>query len=213
MNETIKMLLPPIITSLADRITKRLFGEGPPEKKAPDRPPETARVYPARSMVNFALYGGKIRHTFWVCGTSLKRVHEQFIDTVLAGKTTDFKIMLPDPGEKNLSGTQLRKYNKRKEQPYVDQVKECQEAYEAFKKALRNHNVPAGDHLRVYPGIMFQNITVFDDQAFISFYDAAGNGADNITIHCGQNDTVLLGRIRNLFADMWENSKVKEEAE
>jgi hypothetical protein len=167
---------------------------------------KTAIVCLNRSEIDFNRYGKKVSRTYCVCGTSLKTVHEEFINTLLE-RNIDFKILLPDYDDKTVSYTQLGEYNKRKNQPYEDQVNVCENSYNAIKNALKNRGITLKDHLRLYPGIMFQNITIIDDHAFISFYDSTGYGDKNITIFCGKQNKALMKRIEGLFTDMWERAK------
>jgi hypothetical protein len=73
---------------------------------------------------------------------------------------------------------------------------------------MNKRGIPLKDHLRLYPGIMFKNITIIDDHAFISFYDSTEYGDKNITILCGKQNKALMKRIGGLFTDMWKRAKI-----
>jgi hypothetical protein len=71
--------------------------------------------------------------------------------------------------------------------------------YEYFDK----HTINISEHLRLYSGVMYQNITIYDDTAYISFYDATGIGNKNITLRCHGIKKPLYKRIKKLFENMW----------
>ncbi|MDR2053194.1 MAG: hypothetical protein LBP80_07255 [Treponema sp.] len=170
-------------------------------------PRETA-VYPRRSMVNYQGFQDRVKNRYWVCGTSLNAIREYVLTDVLRNNVEDFKILFPDFHETAPAYTQLREYQKRPEQVYGDVVENIKSTYRDIGKMLQGKQLKVSDHLRLYPGIMFQNITIFDDEAFVSFYDATGNGPDNITIYCtGAKDKALYDRLLWLFSDMWKVSE------
>jgi hypothetical protein len=51
---------------------------------------------------------------------------------------------------------------------------------------------------------MYQNITIFDDTAYISFYDATGVGRHNITVLARGEKNYLYGQAMKLFFAMWD---------
>jgi hypothetical protein len=69
---------------------------------------------------------------------------------------------------------------------------------------------------------MYQNITILDKTAFISFYDAKGIGDENLTIRCRRREKgrekTLYERIEQFFDIMWDQAfdvtrrKAEEEA-
>jgi hypothetical protein len=114
------------------------------------------------------------------------------------------------PCPKTASRVQLEEYDKlRKDgespsQLYTDQAEEAGKMYDTLKEILKGKGIAIKDRLRLYRGIMFQNITILDDHAFISFYDARGIGNDNITIYCnGKKNKRFMEQIKELFTDMW----------
>jgi len=59
-------------------------------------------------------------------------------------------------------------------------------------------------HLRRYGGIMYSNITVLDDDAFIAFYDSRGVGEDNITLQFNRSSHPAgYDRVVKEFERMW----------
>jgi hypothetical protein len=166
-------------------------------------------VYRKRSMVSYKGFQDRVKNRYWVCGTSLNAIKEYVLNDVLENKVEDFKILFPDFHRTAPAYTQLREYRKREEQVYGDVVENIESSYSAITKILQNRRFKVSDHLRLYGGIMFQNITIFDEEAFISFYDATGNGPENITIYCTKGkDKELYERISWLFNDMWESSGI-----
>jgi hypothetical protein len=198
--------------------------------------PDSPRVYPQRKTVSFKKYHNRARTQYWVCGTSLEILTKGELIHEIAGKNgLDFRILLPyaspRPGScpclgscpwpspsscpcpKTASCVQLEEYDKlRKEgkppsKLYTDQKEEAKGMHKTLKEILESKGITIKDHLRLYKGIMFQNITILDDDAFISFYDARGKGNDNITIYCnGKKDRTLMERIKWLFTDMWDRA-------
>ena len=62
--------------------------------------------------------------------------------------------------------------------------------------------------LKTYSGIMYSNITIFDDDAFIAFYDCTGNGDFNLTIHFNRNiNKTGYNLIEAEFLRMWNAPK------
>jgi hypothetical protein len=159
-------------------------------------------------MVSYWGFQGRVKSKYWVCGTSLNAIKEYILNDVLENGVSDFRILFPDFHRTAPAYTQLREYRKRKEQQYGDVVKNIKSSYQTIRDILEKRQMNVSDHLRLYPGILFQNITVFDEEAFISFYDATGNGLTNITIYCtSAKDKALYDRIAYLFGDMWKVPK------
>jgi hypothetical protein len=207
MKEIVKMAL-----ELLRELFKPKVDNKPEEEKDEKRleyplPPETT-VYRKRSMVSYKGFQDRVKTRYWVCGASLNAITEYVLNDVLENKVEDFKILFPDFHRTAPAYAQLREYRKRKEQIYGDVVKNVKSSYNTIKKILQNRRFNVPEYLRLYRGIMFQNITIFDKEAFISFYDATGNGPKNITVYCTEGkDKALYERISWLFCDMWKSSR------
>lgn len=146
---------------------------------------------------------------FWAVGTSLVGVAERhFVESFLKKGGIDIRIILPDVEGSTLSLHQLKEYDKNS--PMVSrQVGAARSSYTKLLKKIRKvHAGDVGRYLRSYPGILYSNITIFDDDAFISFYDSVGLGDANLTVHFNrQTNTAGFDRVKEEFERMWKSSR------
>jgi hypothetical protein len=174
---------------------------------------EGVDVFIERADVLFNEHLNGVTDRFWACGTSLNKVADFALGKLLAKNQIDIKIVLPDFSKGGGSHAQLVDFNEKIKQPpdgqaLPDQVAAAKNAYDLMLKilAVARPKGNTGDRLRLYDGVMYQNITVFDDIAYISFYDASGIGDQNITLCCQKGRTPLFSRIEGFFEDMWNAS-------
>jgi hypothetical protein len=162
--------------------------------------------------IPFDDHNAVVQKRYWVCGTTLDAVSQFVLGKILAKHIPDYRIILPDTTANTASRAQLKDMNKRTNpttgsQSLPDQVKAAKAAYKDMSAILMAHPVKdIRDHLRRYNGVMYQNITIYDDIAYVSFYDASGIGAKNITLCCQKEKTPLFSRIEGFFEDMWKAS-------
>lgn len=162
-------------------------------------------IYLNRKEIHWSLYNEKVSNRFWACGTSLIGVFERGLVQKYASKgVRDIKILLPNTDMSFVSFEQLEKYDQLDIGLIGNQVELAKAAYEKFESmVLAGVEVP--DVLKKYSGIMFSNITVFDDDAFISFYDCTGNGDNNITLHFNKNiNDAGYNLVESEFLRMWK---------
>jgi hypothetical protein len=161
--------------------------------------PAPARVFESRFDVSFTKYNGRIDRKFLVCGTSLQPVVENVAKRLAGREDLDYRILFPDFNEGTASRAQLKSYNGKGNA--ADQVALARGAYHTLYNALYSKNGPPKNHLRLYQGIMFHNITVID---YTAFYDMRGAGNENITIRCRRPaNKKLAAKMEALFDAAW----------
>lgn len=157
-----------------------------------------------RQDIHWPTYNEGISYKYWACGTSLVGVIERgLIQNYFRKGLKDIKLILPNPDNSYASYEQLEKYNEFGHG--YDQIKLAKESFEKCR-----HCIPAGidhieDYLRMYGGIMYSNITIFDDRAFIAFYNSTGIGDTNITLCFNRGDNEPgYHLVEEEFLRMWE---------
>ena len=101
---------------------------------------------------------------------------------------------------------QLDQYNKLTTTQLVNnQVEAAEESYKKLLACFKPiANGRENDYIRLYNGIIYSNITIFDDDAFIAFYDSSGSGDNNITFHFNRHESEDgYRRIEEEFVKMW----------
>jgi hypothetical protein len=167
------------------------------------------QLYLQRQEVHWIPFKVKVRTKYWVAGTSLVGVAERAVIEDLDRKgVKDIKLILPAIERHLSSFIQLDQYDKLVATPLVNnQVKVAGESYKKLLACVKLiTNGKELDHIRLYSGIMYSNITIFDDDAFIAFYDSTGVGDNNITLHFNQLESeVGYRRIEEEFMKMWNS--------
>jgi 8-oxo-dGTP diphosphatase len=139
-----------------------------------------------RQAVHWGPYNDQVRRRFWVAGTSLVGVVERDLVATFYGRgVRDIKVVLPSTDVDTLSYRQLHLFDAQPTGSLVlNQVEVAGRSFEML--ARRVAELPeSAEHqlLRRYTGIMYANIAVFDDDAFVAFYDTTGLGDNSPTLH------------------------------
>jgi 8-oxo-dGTP diphosphatase len=160
-----------------------------------------------RKQIHWEPYNDKATHRFWACGTSLIGVSERgMLQKYFAKGLQDIKIILPSVSESHSSFQQLELYDRQQDSRLIyNQVQAARESYRRLVPIIEKATSrPAIEIIRKYTGIMYSNITIFDDDAFISFYDSTGVGENNITLHHNRSTNMDDYRsIEEEFLRMW----------
>ena len=163
-------------------------------------------IYYNRKLIHWEPYNKKINNRFWACGTSLIPVAEKGLFSYFYKKgIEDIKIVLPNTQKEFVSHLQLHQYdgivNTRLVYP---QVQAAQNAYKKFIEDVKYFKKDPDEFIKLYGGIMFSNITIYDDDAFISFYDSKGIGELNFTLQYNKLKHISeYNIIENMFMEMW----------
>jgi hypothetical protein len=169
------------------------------------------KIVNERNVINFDVHNNRASYRFWVCGTSLTGVVEHVVGKIK--ESVEYKIILPDTTPCTASRAQLLDMQKRTKPSddamlVEDQVESAEKIATALYNFFDKHNIDIGEHIKLYNGVMYQNITIYDDIAYISFYDATGIGNNNITLRCHGVKNPLYRRINTLFENMWKAGTV-----
>jgi 8-oxo-dGTP pyrophosphatase MutT (NUDIX family) len=167
-----------------------------------------SKVFLKRQEVPWAEYNERVTNRFWAAGTSLIEVAERGVIGQLAKKgARDIRVVLPATASCFASFIQLVEYDRR-DCLHQEQVQAAARSYQKCSEAVRAlPRIDPKDVLRLYSGVMYCNITIFDDDAFMSFYDSVGVGDDNITLHFHRDRNAEgYQRAEKEFLNMWEAS-------
>jgi hypothetical protein len=158
---------------------------------------ETLPVYLNRDKIKFSEYAAQKR--LWVCGTSLVPIGNGLVKAAIENENEiDCKIILPDVSDADAASyKQLLEYDQKGDLG-IGQIQTAQTIYTKLQHF-------GSEHIRLYKGILYQNITLIDDTMFISFYDASGIGDKLITINCTGASGQFKKKIETLFTDMWDS--------
>jgi acetyltransferase-like isoleucine patch superfamily enzyme len=168
--------------------------------------PWNSQILEKRSFVDWGKYNSKVKSRYWVCGNTLAPVSENLLNDIFNKRSVlDCRILISDYHIGTTSHRQLSEYTVALPR---DQAGLAQDAYENIASYFSMRHFNPADHVRLYRGVMFQNITIYDDSAFISPYDRSGSGNNNITVYCNKKkNPVFFNFIENLFIDMWEDRR------
>lgn len=162
----------------------------------------------------------KCKKRYWACGTSLRQIYSssrvQNAHTRLAPirsdtRAKDIRLIIPDTTKGLPSLTQLEQYDNHRPRTTSDrQVQSAAEVYSNLAEVVKSLEKGTGerfDYLRTYSGIMFSNITIFDDDAVVSFYDSTGVGDTNVTLHFNRHDDRAgFDNVVSKFDWLWDRS-------
>ncbi|MCG6889283.1 MAG: NUDIX domain-containing protein [Gammaproteobacteria bacterium] len=185
----------------------------PTESTAPEQLPDLAgtahegtahELYMQLPPTHSALYNEGVVERYWAAGTSLAGVVEQdLIDRYRSQGIDDIRIILPNTGPDTIAYHQLHQFDIR---PVTNTVHNQVDMARASHHELSNllgayeHN-----YLRKYAGIMYFNITILDDDAFLSPYGTTGPGDSNLTLHFNSHTNLEGYRyVENEFLRMWD---------
>jgi hypothetical protein len=166
------------------------------------------RIHLNRQHIPWADLNEKCRHHFLACGTSLQSVlSRNLVDLFRVNNVQEVKIILPCTEREAPSLQQLQAYDGIKPRPVADiQVDSAVRVCTGLVDHIRLAGWPVEEHLRRYSGIMFSNITVIDNDAFIAFYDDRGVGEENITLHFTKCDSPAgYNAVMKIFRRLWKD--------
>jgi hypothetical protein len=163
-------------------------------------------VYPQRVQVNWTDFNSSVEKRFWVCGTSLNSLFHRRPGPLDLFRDAQIKVLLPAAEVGTSSFAQLNDFNRFSNPPMPDQIAEARHCVASAQKIISElaprTNLP---ELRCYRGIMYSNITIMDEDAFIAFYDSTGIGVNNVTLHVKlSNNPFGYAQIETEFDRMWE---------
>ncbi len=142
-------------------------------------------LYLHRKDIHWKSFNEKVSYRYWACGTSLVGVVERgLIQKYLGAGIRDIKVILPHTDNSYSSYEQLEQFNKFPDRDLVaDQVELAKVSFDRLRAHIQSYEKQTESYLRKYGGTMYSNITIFDDDAFISFYDCTGVGDSNFALH------------------------------
>jgi 8-oxo-dGTP diphosphatase len=154
--------------------------------------------------IHWTLYNEGVVRRYWFAGTSLVGVVEQDLITRYESQgIDDIRIILPNTEPDTIAYHQLHQFNIQPVANLVhNQVDMARESYDELSNLLGadEHN-----YLRIYAGIMYFNITIFDDDAFLSLYSTTGLGVSNLTLHFNSHANPEGYRyVEDEFLRMWD---------
>ena len=169
------------------------------------------KLYLNRGDIHWKSFNDKVSYRYWACGTSLIGVIEKkLIQRYLAAGIRDIKVILPNTDNFYSSYEQLEQFNKLPNRDLVaNQVEEARASFERLKARIQSYVKQTEEYLRKYGGTMYSNITIFDDDAFISFYDCTGVGSSNFTLHFSKSTNEQgYHLVEEEFLRMWNAESV-----
>ena len=168
------------------------------------------KYYPKRKLIHWEPFNCKAARRFWACGTSLISVSERgMLQQYIAKGLEDIKILLPSVDENHSSFYQLDLYDRQCDsKPVYNQLQAARESFFRLRAIVEKSRSRRLDEVvRCYSGVMYSNITIFDDDAFISFYDSTGIGENNMTLYFNRvTDESDYRATENEFLRMWNAS-------
>lgn len=176
--EKIKLALMQVVERLDIHVSDAHSTEA--RARSNEQPASSFHFYQKREDIHWKPFNDRVQNRFWVCGTSLVGVSERTFLKEYLTRSIDVRLVLPDPHQESLSYQQLMQFNKfadhyqGKTDTVVDeQVDLARKVYQVLKSKLPDRT---DQYLRRYAGIMYSNITVFDDNAIIAYYNDSGVG-------------------------------------
>jgi 8-oxo-dGTP diphosphatase len=164
------------------------------------------KIYLSRKEIHWEPYNLKVSARFWAAGTTLVAVGERHWVEEFCRAGVDVKLILPSFESHHISYSQLMQYD-RFELVY-DQVEAARKSYKLLAKKLAQFERPLEEYLRRYSGIMYANITIFDRDAFIAYYDTTGVGDSSVTLHFDKDhDELGYRKVEQEFLRMWHLDK------
>ena len=174
----------------------------------PDPAGAVHKLYMQRHRIHWTPYNEGVVRRFWAAGTSLVGVVEQDLITRYKSRgIDDIRVILPNTELDTIAHHQLHQFNMQPAENMVhNQVDAARGSYEKLSEQLSTL-VGADEYkyLRKYAGIMYFNITIFDDDAFLSPYNTTGVGNSNLTLHFNSRTAPEGYRlIEDEFIRMWD---------
>lgn len=177
-----------------------------PKEKINQDDQKDHELYMHREEIYWPQYNKAVSYRFWACGTSLIGAFERgLIPEYLNKGVKDIKVILPSADSFYASYEQLEKYDQAHfglVDSQIDLAKKCFDKFETLVPLLGNSGAPRV--LKKYGGIMYSNITIFDDDAFIAFYDSTGKGDASFALHFNKNvNKTGYALVEAEFLRMW----------
>ncbi len=170
----------------------------------PDHAGTAHELYMQGRPTHWTLYNEGVVRRYWAAGTSLAGVVEQGLITSYKSQgIDDIRIILPNTEPDTIAYHQLHQFNI---QPVANLVHNRVDMARESNDELSNL-LGADEHnyLRKYAGIMYFNITIFDDDAFLSPYSTTGLGDSNLTLHFNSHTNPEGYRyVEDEFLRMWD---------
>lgn len=164
-------------------------------------------VYLKRTEIDWKPFNDNVRFRYWACGTSLIPIADHVLVPLLDKEIKDIKIVLPNTKKGFTSYFQLKEFDRTQTGPVGGQINLAKATYDRIADTFEQRNITIKDHLRKYSGIMYSNITIYDEDALISFYDTTGIGDKNITMKFHGMETEGYRLVKNEFERMWSANK------
>jgi hypothetical protein len=166
-----------------------------------------------RASVLFDDYNTRVKRRYWICGTSLagviaNRLVEKFLKNT--EDNVDVKIIVPSTNTGDTSYKQLKFYDTEYHIPIDNQVDSAKRAFLGFKDQVEQAKPgePLPIRLRRYCGPFPFNITIYDKNAYITYYGLDGVGDDGLTMHFKRWPIAGgYNRLVSEFTRMWEKSQ------
>jgi 8-oxo-dGTP diphosphatase len=170
----------------------------------PDLAGTAHELYMQGQPIHWTLYNEGVVRRYWAAGTSLAGVVEQDLITRYKSQgIDDIRIILPNTKPDTIAYHQLHQFNIQPVANLVhNQVDMARESHDELSNLLGadEHN-----YLRKYAGIMYFNITIFDDDAFLSPYNTTRLGDSNLTLHFNSHANPEGYRyVEDEFLRMWD---------
>lgn len=170
----------------------------------PDLAGTAHELYMQGQPTHWTLYNEGVVRRYWAAGTSIAGVVEQdLITRYKAQGIDDIRIILPNTKPDTIAYHQLHQFNI---QPVANQVHNQVDMARESHDELSNL-LGADEHncLRKYAGIMYSNITIFDDDAFLSPCNTTRLGDSNLTLHFNAHANPEGYRyVEDEFLRMWD---------
>jgi hypothetical protein len=141
-----------------------------------------------RLHVPWEKYNDSVKSRYWVCGASLEPVAQnRLIETFVRKGVSDIKVLLPNTDKRFVSYDQLEKFNQQSPE-LAPQVNLAINSYKTMLDCVAvSYKGKSDDLVRTYGGVIYSNITIYDDDAFITFYDCTGKGDRGFTLQFKKN--------------------------
>jgi hypothetical protein len=159
-----------------------------------------SEMFLKRARVDWSPLEDNCTSRFWAAGTSLIQVFDRGVaKNMFMRGVRDLKIVLPAPNPQFASCVQLALYGKQASL-VCDQIDLAEFSYARLSKLFTELGFrELNEVLRPYTGIIYSNITIFDDDAVVAFYDSVGVGDANVTL--------LFNKTRNRKGYEWAESQ------
>lgn len=180
------------------------------ERRAKEKPTTDSQQYEfymQRKDIHWKPFNDRVSYRYWVCGTSLVgAIERKLAQRYLQAGIRDIKVILPKTQPQYSSYAQLESFS-RFGDVLIDQVSLAKSSFVKLESQMEPYVGELEAYLKKYGGVMYSNITIFDDDAFIAFYDCAGMGDSNFTLHFNREVNEEGYRfVENEFQRMWDAS-------